>query len=338
MLIEAQIIAEEGRADEFGGVPAPAVSVLIPVRNCARYLAQALESLAAQTFRDFEILVVDNGSSDGTRDVLRAWAGREPRLRVFRLRRPGVARSLNYAASRARAPLLARLDGDDVAMPDRFAIQVAAMNASPDLALLGSAAELIDASGRRVGVLDRPLRDADLRAFQRTGSGFVHSSVIMRRAAFVAAGGYRKGLNVAEDYDLWLRLEEQGRIANLPQRLVRYRLHTASATARRPVRQAVAVACVAAAREARRLGRPEPFARGIPALREARPLLGMTDPAFRRHLRLTALRLSVAHSYLSLPVPVPLKAALRGAAIRLGLRPLYLLGLRSILTVARMRA
>jgi hypothetical protein len=159
----------------------------------------------------------------------------------------------------------------------------------------------------------------------------------MRREIFLAAGGYRKGLNVAEDYDLWLRMAEHAEIANLADRLVRYRVHVESATARRPVRQAVAIACVTAASEARRLGKPEPFSRGTPELRKALPLLGMTPRSFRRNLRLTALRLAVARHYLTLPLPTRFKSILRSAAIRAGLRPLYVLALRSALLLARAR-
>lgn len=338
MLSDEQAIAEElGPAERPEPARVPAVSVLMPVRNCAAYLPLALESLAAQSFEDFEIIVVDNGSSDGTRAILRDWSRREPRLRAFRLARPGLARSLNFAAGKARAPLLARLDGDDIALPHRLEAQVAAMRDRPTLGLLGSAAELIDSQGRRIGAIDRPVDDSELRAFQRSGCGFVHSSVIMRREAFLAAGGYRKGLNVAEDYDLWLRMAERGEIANLSERLVRYRIHNQSATARKPVRQAVAIVCVTAASEARRQGLPEPFFRGIPELRKALPLLGMSPAAFRRHLRLTALRLVVSQSYLALPLPTGLKSALRGGAIRLGLRPLYLMALRTALAFSGAR-
>ena len=336
MLIDAQPMAQEvGEAREE--VRTPAVSVLIPVRNCALYLDEALESLAAQSFTDFEIIVVDNGSSDGTRDILRAWARREPRLRAIHLRQAGLARSLNLAAARARAPLFARLDGDDIALPGRLAAQVEAMRARPQLGLLGSSAELIDSRGRAIGTLDRPTADSKLRLFLRTGCAFIHSSVIMRREVFLAAGGYRKGLNLAEDYDLWLRMAEHGEIANLPDRFVRYRVHVESATARRPVRQAIAVACVAAASEARRLGKPEPFLRGIPLLRKALPLLGKTPADFRRKLRLDSMRLVASHRFFALPLPTRLKAILRGAAIRIGLRPIYVFGLRSILSVARSR-
>jgi hypothetical protein len=340
MLIEAQPITDDVEDAEDGGQVSrvPAVSVLIPIRNCAPYVDAALESLAVQSFTDFEIIVVDNGSTDGTRDILRAWARREPRLRAFRLRRPGLARSLNFAASKARAPLLARLDGDDIAAPGRLAAQVETMRARPGLGLLGSAAELIDSRGRSIGALDRPTDDSGLRAFLRTGCAFVHSSVIMRSEIFRAAGGYRRGLNVAEDYDLWLRMAEHAEIANLPERLIRYRVHVQSATARKPVRQAVAIACVTAASEARRLGRPEPFFRGIPQLRVALPLLGMTPQGFRRHLRLNAMRLVLSHHYLALPLPTRFKAILRGCAIRLGLRPLYVSVLRSIVAVTRLRS
>jgi glycosyltransferase involved in cell wall biosynthesis len=333
MLVEAQSVARHG-----AGPAAPAVSVLIPVRNCAAYLPFALESLAAQTFADFEILVVDNGSSDGTMGILADWAERDRRLRLFRLPRPGLARSLNFAAAMARAPLLARLDADDVAVPHRLAVQVEAMRARPSLGLLGSAVELIDSRGRRIGALRRPLDDSRLRTFLHNGSGLIHSTVLMRRDAFLAAGGYRKGLNVAEDYDLWLRMAEVTQIANLPDMLVRYRVHASSSTARQPVRQAVAIACVAAGREARRLGLAEPFFRGSPELRKALPLLGLSPAAFRRRLRLTAFRLRISHLYLALPLPARFKGGLRSLAIGIGLRPLYLLWLRSLLAIAGTRA
>lgn len=336
MLVESEV-GERAPEGDGGGRP-PAVSVLIPVRNCAPYLDRALESLAAQTFTDFEIVIVDNGSSDGTDAVIADWARREPRLRAFRLERPGLSESLNFAAAMARAPLLARLDGDDIAYPNRLALQVEAMARQPSLGLIGSGAELIDSQGRYVGALDRPTGDSDLRAFLETGCGFVHSSVMMRREAFEAAGGYRKGLNVAEDYDLWLRMAEVTELGNLPQRLVRYRLHPASNTARRPVRQAIAIACVTAAREARRRGQPEPFSGGIPELRKALPLLGLTPAAFRRSLMLTNFRLRMLRYYLALPLPSGLKAAARNSAIRLGLRPLYVIGLRSMLALARSRS
>jgi hypothetical protein len=334
----AEIKIDQGETQVSAPVAEPAVSVLMAVRNGAAYLDESLASLATQSFEDLEIVVVDNGSTDGTAEIIRDWARREPRLRAFRLDHRGVSASRNLAAAKARAPLLAQLDSDDLALPHRLAVQVATMNARPLLALLGSAAELIDARGRRIGSLRHPLGDAALRAFLREGNGFVHSSMMMRRDAFLAAGGYRAGLGRAEDFDLWLRMAGLGEMANLAEPLVRYRMHDLSTSAGGPVRQAIAIGCVGAAREARRLGRPEPFRRGIPLLRAAPPLLGLTPGAFRRHVRLTALRLTVSRNYLKLPVPAAVKGAIRAGAIRLGLRGVYVLSLRLLLAFSRLRA
>jgi glycosyltransferase involved in cell wall biosynthesis len=149
-------------ATKEGGA-APAVSVLMAVRNGASYLDEALQSLAAQTFADFETIVVDNGSIDRTAAILAQWTRRESRPRAVRLDGRGLSGSLNRAASMARAPLPARLDGDDVALPHRLAVQVGAMGRQPPLGLFGSAAESIDCRGRRIGVLERPTSDAALR-------------------------------------------------------------------------------------------------------------------------------------------------------------------------------
>src|SRR3954464_212289 len=109
----------DDRAESKAGERGPAISVLMPVRNAALFLEEALESLASQTLGNFEIIAVDNGSADATFDILLDWTRREPRLRALRLERPQLAAALNHAASVARAPLLARLDADDIAHPGR---------------------------------------------------------------------------------------------------------------------------------------------------------------------------------------------------------------------------
>ncbi|MDB5697216.1 MAG: hypothetical protein JWN69_20 [Alphaproteobacteria bacterium] len=302
----------------------PAISVVIPARNAALYLSDALESLAAQTFDDFEIIVVDNGSTDQTADILNQWLRREPRLRVLSVARPGLAAALNAGIAEARAPLIARLDADDVALPDRLARQYRVFAERPELGLLGSAVELVDRHGRKIGERHRPLTDDDLRRFQLNGSGFVHSTVMYRRDVFDRAGGYRVGLNCVEDYDLWLRMSEVTEIANLPDILVHYRIHASSMSSRLPVRLALTSTCVRAALEARLRGEPEPFIDGIPKLRRAHELLGLPAEESRQELRLRARRNGVYLRFHGLAMPRWLKRAIRGAALALGLKPLYL--------------
>jgi hypothetical protein len=147
---------------------------------------------------------------------------------------------------------------------------------------------------------------------------------MFRRDAYDRAGGYRKGLNCVEDYDLWLRMSEVTLIANLPDILVRYRIHRASMSSRLPLRLALAETCVRAAQKARQRGEPEPFVAGVPKLRRAHELLGMPAEASRRELRLHARRDLFYLRYLALPMPPRLKWAVRHAALALGLKPFYL--------------
>jgi hypothetical protein len=301
----------------------PAVSVLMPVRDGAPFLSEAIASLAAQTFRDFEIVVIDNGSTDRTPELLRHWAAREPRVRWVRLEAPQLTRSLNLAAELARAPLLARLDADDVALPHRLERQVAAMAANPRIGLLGASVELIDRRGRRIGRTWPPCEDAAIRHAQRTSCVLAPSSTILRAELFRRVGGYRTGLNISEDFDLWSRLAEHCELAALPDPLVRFRVHGASVTARQPKRMALAALCVAAACEARRRGEAEPFRDGCPSLRRALPLLGLSREEARR---LVTIRSRVNMAYrllLGLPVPAAFKRALPRMAGSLGVRRIY---------------
>jgi hypothetical protein len=245
-------------------VPAPAVSVLMPVRNGERFVAEAVESVLAQTFADLELVVVDDGSTDSTPRILERIASRDPRLAVHR-RDPGrsVSEVLNFAADLARAPLLARLDADDLALPGRLQVQTDFLAAHPEIVLLGGQALLIDGSGRTFGKAEYPLRDEQLQAALLTGNPFVHSTVTMRREAFEAVGGYRLNFDHAEDLDLWLRLAEGRRIANVPDLVAAYRLHGNQQTFRKQEEQAMFSAAARASARARAAGRPDPLAGAV---------------------------------------------------------------------------
>jgi glycosyltransferase involved in cell wall biosynthesis len=201
---------------------APAVSVLMSVRDGAPWVTDAAESVLHQTITDLELIVIDDGSTDATASLLRTIE--DPRLRVERQPPRGLTPSLNRALGLARAPLVARLDADDVALPERLACQRAFLDARPDVGLLGTGAREVDASGREIGIVRPPEDDAAIRRAMIRRNPFVHSSVMMRRSALEKVGGYDESLSVAQDYDLWMRMSRITRLANLTAPLVVRRL------------------------------------------------------------------------------------------------------------------
>ena len=192
------------------------------VHDGARWLREAVDSILGQTLADLELIVVDDGSTDATADILAGY--RDRRLSVVRQSRAGLTRSLNRGLGLATAPLLARLDADDVARPERLARQVAFLDAHPEVAVLGTGCREIGPDGEARGVYAPPADDAAIRRALIRRNPFVHSSVVMRRSAIQAAGGYDGTVAVAQDYELWLRLSRVARMANLPEPLVLRRL------------------------------------------------------------------------------------------------------------------
>jgi glycosyltransferase involved in cell wall biosynthesis len=188
------------------------------VRDGAPWVLQAVDSILGQTAGDLELIVIDDGSTDGTHDLLATV--HDERARVVPQERRGLTRSLNRALSLATAPLVARLDADDLALPERLERQRAFLAARPDVGLLGTGALETDAAGREIGRIVPPERDAELRRILIRRNPFVHSSVMMRRALVQGVGGYDERLLVAQDYDLWMRLSRITRLANLPEVLV----------------------------------------------------------------------------------------------------------------------
>ena len=239
----------------------PAVSVVMPVRNGERFLAEAVESILRQTLTDLELIVVDDGSTDTTPELLAAAARGDQRLRVEVRSPEGLTAALNAGCALAAAPLVARMDADDVALPDRLERQAACLAAHPEVALLGGGIILVDESGREV---DREPGRAELDFMER--NELTHATVVMRTDAFRELGGYR--LDQSEDYDLWLRFEERFGVAALADPVIRYRLHPGQFSVTRLERQALGFLCVREAARARRAGRADPLA-GVDHLGEA---------------------------------------------------------------------
>jgi glycosyltransferase involved in cell wall biosynthesis len=209
----------------------PAVSVLMAVYNGERHLGAAIDSILAQTWQDFEFIIVDDGSTDGSRDIV---AGRpDPRIRLVVLERNhGLSGALNAGLSVARSPLIARQDADDLSEPHRLARQVALMHERPELALLGSRAIAIDEAGQATGTVWRPVEESSIRWYALFDNPFAHTSVVFRTAVVRdELGGYEAAYDpFSQDYALWCRLMERHQVGNVPDRLVRYRVSAASIT------------------------------------------------------------------------------------------------------------
>lgn len=206
----------------------PTVTVLMPVYNAAPYVRLAIESILEQTYADFELLIIDDGSTDTSQEVIRSYA--DPRIRLLENgENQGLTRTLNAGLEAARAELIARQDADDLSLPRRLEKQVAFMEAHPAIALLGTQALQIDHRGRYRGTIDHSLETAGLRWELLFGNAFVHSSVMYRRKiVWRELGGYSEAFPFAEDYELWSRVASSHSVANLPDRLVAYRVHASA--------------------------------------------------------------------------------------------------------------
>jgi glycosyltransferase involved in cell wall biosynthesis len=240
--------------------PSPAISVLMPVWHAVRFLPAAIESILAQTFTDFELIAIDDGTSDGSAEVLAAFAARDSRIRVVRQENRGIVASLNRGLELARAPFVARMDHDDVSRPDRFAKQIAYLRQHPEIAAVSGAMDVIDQDGTYLRTDAFPTLQAAVESELLYRNCICHPAVMARTEALRKVGGYRKNAQFAEDYDLWLRLSEAAQIANLPDVLLSYRLHPVRMSSRGYIVQDLAVLAARGAARERRRGNPDPLA------------------------------------------------------------------------------
>ena len=214
------------------------LSVLMAVRDGARHVEAALESVLTQLPSDAEVIVVDDGSRDATPELLARAVAADARVRVAQQPARGLAAALNHGLSLARAPLVARQDADDLSRPGRLAAQVAVMTARPELAALGTSADVIDENGQPAGTLRAATGPDAVRAgLLSLRTTPVHGSMLLRREMVAAVGGYREAFRYGQDYDLWLRLVERYPIDNVPETYYQWRLDAGGVYRTRRARQ-----------------------------------------------------------------------------------------------------
>jgi glycosyltransferase involved in cell wall biosynthesis len=209
------------------------ISVIMTVFNGQKFLAESLDSVLSQTYRDFELVIVDDGSSDASPAILRDYAARDPRIQACFPGRLGRPAALNVALREARNEWVAQIDSDDRMLPQRLERQLAFVQEKPDVSVACSYAYMMSSSGKRMGT-SRPTVDVERGKRELRPELFLeimHSTVLMRRAHVLEVGGYRETLTYAEDRDLWGRLVTNGRLIECqPEYLVEYRLHSTAMT------------------------------------------------------------------------------------------------------------
>lgn len=206
----------------------PRLTVLMPVFNAERYVASAMESILHQTFDDFEFLIISDGSTDASVEIIKSFP--DPRVRLIQRENRGLSATLNEGLVLASCELVARQDADDLSEPTRLESQIEVLSASPGLGLLGTNYQIIDDRGDLIDKTDLFCDSRELKTAIVLSNQFGHGSVMMRRRVAQEAGGYDPAFKVAQDYDLWTRMSHISEIANLKEHLYRWRRTSSGAS------------------------------------------------------------------------------------------------------------
>lgn len=239
------MIAHEQDVRSHSSSALPPVSVVMPVYNGQQYLAQAIESILQQTAEDFEFIIVDDGSTDSSKRIIEQYQRHDRRITLISRPNTGIVGALNDGLAESRCEIIARMDADDVALPQRFEKQLLHLEMHPEITLLGTRVLLIDADGLPICEWAMETKHEAIDHGHLNGLWpMVHPTIMVRREAIMAIGGYREAYATQEDLDLFFRIAERGQLANLPDVLLHYRQHFGSichlrASQQREVRRAL---------------------------------------------------------------------------------------------------
>ena len=241
-------------------VTVPTVSVVMSVRNGGAFLREAVESILQQSFRDFEFVIIDDGSTDESGSVLDRYQKSDSRVQVFHQENRGLIESLNRGCRLSRGKYIARMDADDIALNDRLERQVKWMEEHQSLGALGGAVELISATGKSLGIYPHPCESREIALALADGDCAIwHPTAFIRKNVFLSVGGYRPIVVDAEDYDLWLRVADRFELANLEAVVLKYRVHSSQVSIRKHEQQTLSCFAARAAALSRKKGNPDPL-------------------------------------------------------------------------------
>src|SRR6266850_2586355 len=269
----------------------PLVSVAMVVCNVDRYLAEAIESILDQTFKEFEFIIVDFGSTDRSNSIILEYQGKDNRIKFHTIPHCGLGEARNAAGFLAQGQYIAIMDADDIAVRDRLTWQIDFMEKHREVGVLGGAVEFItclpearDAADGVPQIAISPVEDREIRSALLRRCPFWQPTVLLRTQAFVSVGGYRPAFAPAEDYDLWLRIGERFQLANLEQVVLKYRIHPNQVSQRKLRQQTLSFLAARATASSRRNGNPDP----LNSVTEITPAvlagLGVTESAVQRAL------------------------------------------------------
>lgn len=210
----------------------PVISIIVPTYNRERYIAQAISSAQKQSFKDWELIVVDDASTDKTEDVVMKIAEKDSRIRYVRQKENvGIAKNRNTGLSEAKGAYVAMLDSDDAwTDPDKLKKQLAFLKSRPDHAMVGTWVTKMDVNGTEYGHVKYEINDVDIRKKILFRNQFAQSSLIYRASVIKELGSYDPTYTVNDDYDLWLRVGTSHKFANIPEYTTSYRVHPGGIT------------------------------------------------------------------------------------------------------------
>lgn len=199
----------------------PLVSIIMSVYNGEKYLRDAVLSILNQTYKNFEFIIINDGSRDQTLDILNSFV--DARLKIITIKNQGLTKSLNYAIGIANGELIARIDADDIAEPEKLIVQVDYLNEHPEVVMCGTWAKFIDNEGKELGEYKVPVSYLEIKRNILFHNPFIHSSIMFRKNICDTIGVYNEKYRYAQDYELWGRIVSKYEAVNLPQYLIKYR-------------------------------------------------------------------------------------------------------------------